>query len=296
MTRPLRLEFPGALYHITSRGDRQKAIYLDDHDREGWLSVLARVCRRFNFIVHAYCQMTNHYHVMLETVEGNLAQGMRQLNGIYSQDFNRRHHLVGHVFQGRYKAILVQKECYLLELARYIVLNPVRAGMVNRAEEWPWSSHAAFVATSGAPAWLETDWLLSQFGPSRIEAVKAYRKFIASGMDRRSPLKETQHQLVLGNDAFVAQHSQPLGQQELTAVCRDQRRLGARSLAQYSEEYSNRDEAMARAYRSTVFAMVEIAKHFNVSYQTVSRAVKKYENCPEVTEVFLQSDDTLRGS
>ncbi len=266
MTRPLRLEFPGALYHITSRGDRQKAIYFDDQDREAWLSILALVCRRFNFVVHAYCQMTNHYHVLLETVEGNLAQGMRQLNSIYSQDFNRRHHLVGHVFQGRYKAILVQKECYLLELARYIVLNPVRAGIVNRAEDWPWSSHTALIAAGAVPAWLETDWLLSQFGSTRIDAVKAYRQFVASGIDRRSPLKETQHQLVLGDDAFVAQHRQRLEQKELTAVSREQRRWGARSLVQYSEEYPNRDEAMAQAYRSTAFAMVEIAKHFKVSY------------------------------
>ena len=124
MTRPLRLEFPGALYHVTSRGDRCGIIFRDDRDREAWLEVLRTVCMRCHFVVHVYCQMTNHYHLMIETVEGNLSQGMRQLNGIYTQQFNRRHGLVGHVLQGRYKAILVQKEANLLELARYIVLNP----------------------------------------------------------------------------------------------------------------------------------------------------------------------------
>jgi len=138
MARPLRLEFAGALYHVTSRGDRREEIYSDDQDRQIWLDTLGRACDRFNWVVHAYCQMTNHYHLVVETVDGNLSRGMRQLNGQYTQGFNRRHNLVGHLFQGRYKAILVQKEAYLLELSRYVVLNPVRAGMVKRPEEWPW--------------------------------------------------------------------------------------------------------------------------------------------------------------
>ena len=135
MTRPLRLEFAGALYHVTSRGDHREAIYLDDIDRMAWLDILALVCKRFNFVIHAYCEMTNHYHVLIETIEGNLSQGMRQLNGLYTQHFNRRHRLVGHLFQGRYKAILVQKESYLLELTRYVILNPIRARMVRSLQE-----------------------------------------------------------------------------------------------------------------------------------------------------------------
>ena len=107
MTRPLRIEFPGASYHVTSRGDRRKTIFVDDVDRESWINVVDLVCKRFNFVVHAYCEMGNHYHMMVETIDGNLAHGMRQLNSLYSQEFNRRHGLVGHVLQGRYKAILV---------------------------------------------------------------------------------------------------------------------------------------------------------------------------------------------
>src|SRR4051812_12351362 len=124
MTRPLRLEFSGAVYHVTSRGDRQQTIYQDDADRVAWLEILGLVCVRFNFVIHSFCQMTNHYHLVVETADGNLSQGMRQLNGRYSQHFNRRHQLVGHLFQGRYKAILVQKESYLRELIRYVALNP----------------------------------------------------------------------------------------------------------------------------------------------------------------------------
>jgi putative transposase len=103
MSRPLRLELAGGLYHVTSRGDRREDIYLDDDDRELWLAILAHVCKRHNWICHAWCQMSNHYHLVIETVEGNLSQGMRQLNGIYTQTINRKHHRVGHVFQGRYK-------------------------------------------------------------------------------------------------------------------------------------------------------------------------------------------------
>ncbi len=153
MTRPLRLEFPGALYHVTARGDRRKFIFIDDVDRQYWFDLLGLTCARFNFVIHSYCQMGNHYHLMLETVDGNLSQGMRQLNSIYSQEFNRRHKLVGHVLQGRYKAILVQKESYLLQLARYIDLNPVRAGIVEDPFDWSWGSHQFTTGKRDAPPW-----------------------------------------------------------------------------------------------------------------------------------------------
>src|SRR5471032_3016666 len=186
MTRPLRLEFAGALYHITARGDRKVDIYRDDTDRAVWLQTLADVCARFNFVVHGFCQMGNHYHLLLETMDANLAPGMRQLNGVYSQYFNRRHALVVHVFQGRYKAILVQKESYLLELGRYIVLNPVRAHVVALPEEWPWSSYRLMVSAAVAPPWLNTSWILAKFGAAHAEAVDAYRRFVLAGVGLKS--------------------------------------------------------------------------------------------------------------
>lgn len=128
MASPLRIEFAGALYHVTSRGNAWEAIYLDREDRELYQSVLGEICDLFNWTIHSWCQMTNHYHILVETPDANLSKGMRYLNGVYTQRFNRKHSRVGHVFQGRYKAILVEKDHYLLELARYIVLNPVRAG------------------------------------------------------------------------------------------------------------------------------------------------------------------------
>lgn len=124
MARPLRIEFPGAVYHITSRGDGKEDIYLEDNDRYLWLEIFGSVCKRMKWYCHAYCLMTNHYHTVIETTEANLSLGMRQLNGVYTQSFKHRHGRVGHVFQGRYKAILVDKEGYLLELCRYVLLNP----------------------------------------------------------------------------------------------------------------------------------------------------------------------------
>lgn len=151
MSRPLRIELSGGLYHVTSRSDRREDI---DADREAWLELFASVCSCFNWICHAYCLMSNHYHLVIETPESNPAKGMRQLNGVYTQMVNRIHGRDGHVFQGRYKAILVVKDSYLLELARYVVLNPVRAHRVNDVNVWLWSSYHAMTEQAACPSWL----------------------------------------------------------------------------------------------------------------------------------------------
>jgi putative transposase len=278
MTRPLRLEFPGALYHVTSRGDRRSPIFLNESDRYAWMEILGKVCVRCNFIVHAYCQMGNHYHLMVETVEGNLSQGMRQLNGAYTQNFNRYHGMVGHVLQGRYKAILVQKESYLLELVRYVVLNPVRAGMVSSPRDWKWSSYRATTGAVDRPDWLSTEWLLAQFGRSGDDAVQRFQQFVLDGIDEPSPLKAVRHQLLLGDPRFVAEHAHPDAGENMAGVAKIQRRASVPALADFEKQYPERDEAMARAYRSTAFSMTEIGAHFGVGYSTVSRAVKRYAN------------------
>jgi REP element-mobilizing transposase RayT len=241
------------------------------------MSTLAKVCARYNFVVHGFCLMTNHYHLVMETIEGNLSQGMRVLNGSYSQYFNRRHELPGHLFQGRYHAILVQRESYLLELTRYVVLNPLRAGMVSSLEAWPWSSHACIIGKRPAPAWLDTTAVLQHFGSERDAAIDAYIRFVLAGIGRRSPLKDIRHQLILGDKAFVAKYQGTDPPGDLAAVAKTQRRAVNLSLAEYSLRYRDRDEAMAHAYRSTAFTMEQIARHFHVSSKTVSRAVKRLD-------------------
>lgn len=187
MSRPLRITFPGALYHLPRRGNAQAAIYADDADRRAFLDVLTQIVQRYHWFCHAYCLMDNHYHLLIETPEGNLSQGARQLNGVYTQQSNRRHGRVGHVLQGRYKAILVEKDRYLLALCRYVVLNPVRAGMVRSAREYRWSSYRATAGLSAIPELLCTDWLLAQFGGEHSEAQHQYRRFVAEGVKRPAP-------------------------------------------------------------------------------------------------------------
>ncbi|KAB8044573.1 transposase [Janthinobacterium aquaticum] len=277
MTRPLRIEFPGALYHVTSRGDRRCPIYLDDTDRLAWQTVLAMVCERHHFVIHSFCQMDNHYHLLLETVEGNLSQGMRQLNGIYTQRFNQRHQLVGHLLQGRFKAILVQKGSYLLELHRYITLNPVRAQLVALPDDWRWGSHHFLLANAKPPDWLACNEVMGQFGRNRLAAIEHYRAFIGAGMGLSSPLTNTVHQILLGDEAFVATHQQSQQSASCKYASRAQRRAVALVLEDYQLRYPDRDEAMARAYLSTAYNTSQIAAAFGVSGRTVSRAIQSFE-------------------
>jgi REP element-mobilizing transposase RayT len=275
MTRPLRLQFPGALYHVTSRGDRKARIYYDDTDRAVWLQTLKDVCAQFHFSIYAFCQMGNHYHILVETLDGNLAQGMRQLNGVYSQYFNRRHGLVGHVFQGRYQAILVDKESYLLELARYIVLNPVRAQLVRLPEDWRWSSYPLTLSATPPPAWLEINSLLLRFHPSIPDAQSAFRQFVSAGIHRPSPLTNTIRQLILGDDEFIQQLQSSTAASPTSGISRAQRSTLAPPLRTYQQTIADRDDAMAAAYSTNAYTLTEIARHFGVSHATASRAVKK---------------------
>jgi putative transposase len=279
MARPLRIELAGGLYHVTSRGDRREDIYLGDADREAWLAAFAQVCARFNWRCHAWCQMTNHYHIVIETAEANLAQGMRQLNGVYTQHVNRTHNRVGHVFQGRYKAILVEKEGHLLELARYVVLNPLRTGMTQNVADWPWSSYGAMLGTVACPVWLETDWFLGQFSPQREVAMSRYIDFVHAGVSLPSIWGNLRNQIYLGDEVFVTrmQALNPENQQ-LTEVPRLQRRMNAKPLADYKTENAEQPRlGMALAYLSGKYAMKSIAEVFAVHYTTVSRAIKEYE-------------------
>ena len=275
MTRPLRIELAGGVYHVTSRGDRRENIYFCDADRWAWLELLGKVCERFNWMCHAWCQMSNHYHIVVETVEGNLSQGMRQLNGVYTQHINSAYQRVGHVFQGRYKGILVEKESYLLELARYVVLNPVRAGMVDDPQQWPWSSYAAMTGEKQAPPWLQTDWILGQFDRNRGQAVMGYVDFVRAGAGMPSVWERLRGQVYLGSDAFLQRIQALSDKTSLAEIPRTQRRPLAQPLTYYRESIADPHAAMSAAYATGDYTMRQIADAFGVHYSTVSRALKK---------------------
>ena len=279
MSRPLRLEFAGALYHITSRGNRKEAIYEVDTDREGFLSVLADVCKTYNWECHAYCLMDNHYHLLVETPDANLSKGMRQLNGRYTQNFNREHHRVGHVFQGRYKAILIDKNSYLLELSRYIVLNPVRAHMVRSALDWPWSSYRATVGEQVKPGWLNTDWLLSGFAQTKLKAIEAYKLFVSEGKCQSSPWSELKNQIFLGDEQFVESMQGKIKDDKvLSEIPISQRRAVPKGLSYYAKKYKKRNEAIVFAYASGGYSLKEVGDYFELHYSTVSGIIKNHKS------------------
>jgi len=216
MSRPLRLEYSGALYHITARGNAQADIFLNDSDRDIFLTILKDEVIQQRWLCYAWCLMDNHYHFLIETPEANLSRGMQRLNGRYTQSFNRKHHRVGHLFQGRYKAILVEKENYLLELCRYIVLNPVRANMVNDVNQWQWSSYRDTLI-SRTSTWLATASVLALFSAQRNEAIQRYRQFIAEGKDAAKPWDQLRGQIYLGSDAFLTQSKVRLSNKQFDA-------------------------------------------------------------------------------
>jgi len=185
--RPPRIAPAGGIYHITQRGNRRQTIFLDDDDRRWFLHLFAATVTKFQWACHAYCLMGNHVHLLIERRDQNLSQGMQWLLGRYAQDFNWRHGYDGHLFQGRFKSETVESNWHLLELSRYIVLNPVRAGICETAADWPWSSYRAAVGTIAAPSFLTLDWLLEQFGRTVEARRTAYAAFVADGAIRASP-------------------------------------------------------------------------------------------------------------
>lgn len=270
MSRPLRIEFCGALYHVMARGNAREAIFQDDEDRQLFCSGLARVCQRFQWRLWAYCLMDNHYHLLIETLQPTLSRGMREVNGVYTQAFNRRHRRVGHMLQGRYKAILVDKDNYLLELSRYIVLNPVRACLCKWPADWPWSSYRAIMGKASAPEALAVSETLALFSTDRGTARRTYARFVAEGVNQ--PLPEVRQQLYLGDEAFAARMAQ-----RATRVSKEvpRQQRAQRSLAQYEREAANRNAAIEAAYASGAYTLKSIGEHFGLHYATVSRIARR---------------------
>jgi REP element-mobilizing transposase RayT len=205
MARPLRICYPGAFYHITSRGNERKAIFKGRADREKFLSYLESAVLRYDAIIHVYCLMDNHYHLLLETPYGNLSQIMRHINGAYATYFNTKHQRPGHLLQGRFKAILVEFDAYSKELSRYIHLNPLRANMIHDLDDYKWSSYLDYIGIRTAPAWLDTSFILGYFGKNPRTAKQNYREFVTDrlGQEYENPLGEVVGSTILGSIDYV---------------------------------------------------------------------------------------------
>lgn len=282
MARPLRLEYPGAVYHLTSRGNGRNAIYWNDDDRKIFLSILAKVVERYNWICHAFCLMNNHYHLLVETPDPTLSIGMRYLNGVYTQSFNRCHNRVGHVFQGRFKSIIVEKNAYLLELCRYIVLNPIRAAIVTGPGCYQWSSYNATACQNEHKNFLTVNWLLGQFAGNADIARERYKSFVMDGVNKKiNPWSKLQGQVILGSERFVYKVQERIGSKKtIKEIPREQRLPLRPKLAEiFNGETTKkfRDEQIQKAHFHYGYLLKEIAEYLNIHYSTVSRIINSKE-------------------
>jgi REP element-mobilizing transposase RayT len=285
MARPIRIEYSGAVYHVTNRGNEKKDIYKDDHDRKTFLDILHHVNIRYNWLCHAYCLMGNHYHMLIETPDGNLSIGMRQLNGVYTQAYNRRHRRSGHLFQGRYKAIVLQKDSHLLEVCRYVVLNPVRTGMVEKPEKWKWSSYQATAGRGKSHLCLTTDWILGQFDTKRSRAEKRYRRFVIDGIKQESVFNYVKAQSILGEEDFVDSLKGYIkGYKDIAEISKSQRYLDRPEIKKIfiSSTLHNREKRnrkIIEAVNKYGYTQREVADYLGMHFTSISRILRESSLC-----------------
>lgn len=278
MARRPRIQFPGAIYHVMSRGNRKAAIFDDDDDRRGFIETVSEATRRYGIRCYALCEMSNHYHFVCDTPRGNLSDAMRHINGVFTQDSNRRHQRTGHVFEGRFRSIVVQRESYLRRVARYVVINPVRAHLVTDAAAWPWSTYRATAGLEPAPPYLYTDWIDWAFpSASREEAQRKYCLFVNNAAASKSRLSLSG--TALGTAAF-----ENAVREAAAAACPDgvlprtYRALGRPALTSLFEMVCSREQrnrAMYRAHVEYGYRLVEIASFLGLHPSTVSLIIRE---------------------
>jgi putative transposase len=285
MARPLRLELPGSVYHLTAVGNGGQPVFRLPEDSALFLEILGESCARFDWRCLAFCLLPDRYHLVVETRQATLARGMRQLNGRYTQSFNRRHGVGGHVFQGRYRAVMVESPAYLTAVCRDVLRQPVERGLAAEAAAWRWSSVRALAgrlpAVRAAPDWLAVDAVLGLYGPDR-EAARALALADLEAAGGRSVWNDLRHQVFLGSEGFVAEmrekaRAEAAGRGSLAEIPRAQWQAPPPPLEVFAAEAASRDEAMAQAYLSGGYSQARIARHFAVHYSTVSRAVRRFE-------------------
>lgn len=295
MARQLRIEYEGAFYHVTSRGNQREKIFWDDKDREEFLRILKRTKERYGYLLHAYVFMENHYHLLVETPHVNLKQIMQNINTSYTVFVNRRHRRSGHLFQGRYKAFIADKESYLLELGRYIHLNPVKAGIVKGASSYRWSSYREYIHGGGQKI-TDTDDTLYYISKRRTIAVKKYKKFVDGGTLEASPFEEAAGS-ILGNETFRERVIKYLKGIPDKAEIPEVKKIEARhniedivkTAAEYygikGEELLKRKRATERQRKIAIYLCktlsgkknVEVGRVFGITIQAVTNAVRDIE-------------------
>ncbi|MBN1663702.1 MAG: transposase [Deltaproteobacteria bacterium] len=301
MARPLRIVYPGAFYHVTSRGNEQKKIFLTDGDRKQFLSYLKSATERYRASIHCYCLMQNHYHLLLETAEGNLPEIMHHINGAYTTYFNIKHQRAGHLFQGRYKAVLVDADEYAQELSRYIHLNPVRAGAAARPEAYAWSSYQDYIGMRPSPEWLRRDFILGFYAGTIDAKIDRYRKFVgeSTGQATRSPFTNVKYSAILGNSSFIKTVKEKhIGDRNPGRNVPALRELASRpsimeieketSLAFEDDPVLKKQASIYLCRKYTGKTLKEIGVHFGISESGVSQAGRR-------TDLRINADRMLKN-
>ncbi len=289
MARPLRITYPGAFYHITSRGNERKNVFKGKGDREKFLGYLESASQRYDAAIHAYCLMGNHYHLLLETPSGNLPRIMSHVNGAYTTYFNVKHKRSGHLFQGRYKAILIDADEYAKELSRYIHLNPVRAKMVKAPEEYKWSSYLFYIGKQKPPEWLHRNFILGHFGKKVATTHKKYQQFVNKLSDQKyqSPLIEVVGSTILGSPDFIAfiKDKYLMGKKadrDLPALKALFEKTSMPDIINEVESVFEKEQQLARniklylCKRYTQEKLKDLGKHFGIGESGVSQACRRF--------------------
>lgn len=297
MSRPLRIEYPGAWYHVMNRGRRKEPVFLSPKDYATFLTVMQEAASHWHLRIAAYCLMTNHYHLLVQTPDGNLSRCMRHINGVYTQRFNREHNFDGQLFRGRYKAVLVAEDSHLLEVLRYIHRNPLNAGLVGNLDEYGWSSHQGYLSTAKSWQWLAKDLLLDMLAGKKDQQLEAYRVFVSQENPKKIEKFYSLKNLpsILGGESFTnrikgtfrhvcenrespeARQLTPTAEQIIALVC-EYFQVGHEQLllSRRGNENMMRDLAIYLVRRITRDTLVSVGRHFAIhSYSTVSSVVER---------------------
>ncbi len=310
MGRPLRIGYPGAFYHITSRGNERKSIYQTSQDYERFIGYLESATERYGANIHCFCLMTNHYHLLLETPRANLQSILHHINTSYTNYFNAKKRRSGHLFQGRYRAILVEKDLYALELSRYIHLNPVRAGIIKYPSQYPWSSYSSYCSKKSKWDWLQRGFILSQVSKKLGKAIRGYRDYVQRGMTEKQedPLKKVDASTVMGSEKFTEWVREKWikrgADREVPALRAMWKKPEVSYIIRACEKVFTEDRLESRrmalylSHRISGLSLKEVGEYFGgISISAVSqnslRQVKRFKENPELLKAMIRLKETV---